>query len=122
MLCQMPSSWIRGDRAQDGSLARPTLHPARVEEMRRMPDEVVSPVLRLVLERARAGSRPGRRTDGQVVCLAIEGGGMRGAVSAGMCVVLEAAGLTCAFEASMSSPSSYEDGGARPPIAVKGCR
>jgi predicted patatin/cPLA2 family phospholipase len=98
MLCQMPSSWIRGGRAQDDSFARPTLHPARVDAMRRMPDDVVSPVLRLVLERARTGSRPGGRTDGQLVCLAIEGGGMRGAVSAGMCVVLEAAGLTCAFD------------------------
>jgi predicted acylesterase/phospholipase RssA len=32
------------------------------------------------------------------VCLAIEGGGLRGAVTAGMCVVLEAAGLVSAFD------------------------
>ena len=62
------------------------------------PGQVSSPVLRVILERARAGSRPGARDDGHVVCLAIEGGGMRGAVSAGMSVVLEAAGLVPAFD------------------------
>lgn len=64
----------------------------------RDPDEVVSPVLRVVLERARAGSLPRERDDDHVVCLAVEGGGMRGAVSAGMCVVLEAAGVVAAFD------------------------
>ncbi|MGZ4276184.1 MAG: patatin-like phospholipase family protein [Solirubrobacteraceae bacterium] len=58
----------------------------------------VHPVLRVILDRARTGSRPGRRDDDHVVCLAVEGGGMRGAVSAGMCVELEAAGLTGAFD------------------------
>ena len=56
------------------------------------------PVLRVLLERTRAGSRPGRRTDDHVVCLAVEGGGLRGAVSAGMCAALEAAGLVDAFD------------------------
>jgi predicted patatin/cPLA2 family phospholipase len=59
---------------------------------------VADPVLRVVLERAREESRPGSRDDDHVVCLAVEGGGMRGAVSAGMCVVLEAAGLVTAFD------------------------
>ena len=59
---------------------------------------VSNPVLRIILERAGAGSRPGARTDDHVVCLAVEGGGMRGSVSAGMCVVLEAAGLVGAFD------------------------
>ena len=58
----------------------------------------LQPVLRLVLDRARAGSRPGARTDEHVVCLAIEGGGLRGAVSAGMCLVLEAEGLGASFD------------------------
>lgn len=56
------------------------------------------PVLDLILRRARAGSVPGRRDDGHVVALAIEGGGMRGIVPAGMCAVLESAGLTGAFD------------------------
>jgi predicted patatin/cPLA2 family phospholipase len=62
------------------------------------PQEVADPVLQVVLERARSGSRPLDRADPHHVSLAIEGGGMRGAVSAGMCVVLEAAGLVPAFD------------------------
>ena len=56
------------------------------------------PVLRVVLERAAAGSRPRVRRDHHVVCLAIEGGAMRGSVSAGMCAALEALGLIPAFD------------------------
>jgi predicted patatin/cPLA2 family phospholipase len=55
-------------------------------------------VLALLRERARTGSVPGRRTDPHVVCLAVEGGGMRGAVSAGMCLALEQAGLIPSFD------------------------
>jgi predicted patatin/cPLA2 family phospholipase len=55
-------------------------------------------VLALLLERARVGSVPGRRADPHVVCLAVEGGGMRGAVPAGMCLVLEEAGLIPSFD------------------------
>ena len=56
------------------------------------------PVLQAVLERAQTGSRPGARSDEHTVCLAVEGGGLRGAVSAGMCAVLEATGLVNAFD------------------------
>jgi predicted acylesterase/phospholipase RssA len=62
------------------------------------PAEALSPVLDVIVDRARAGSRPCERDDEHVVCLAIEGGGLRGAVTAGMCVMLEAAGLTPAFD------------------------
>ena len=62
------------------------------------PEEVADPVLGVLLDRARSGSRPLGRSDPHRVCLAIEGGGMRGAVSAGMCVVLEAAGLVPGFD------------------------
>jgi predicted patatin/cPLA2 family phospholipase len=55
-------------------------------------------VLDVILRRAGSGSLPGRRSDGHVVALAIEGGGMRGVVSAGMCAVLEEAGLVTAFD------------------------
>jgi predicted patatin/cPLA2 family phospholipase len=51
-------------------------------------------VLDLAFERIRTGDHD----DGHVLALAIEGGGMRGAVSAGMGVVLEAAGLIPAFD------------------------
>jgi predicted patatin/cPLA2 family phospholipase len=70
-------------------------HPA---ERLHTPEEVSSPVLQVVLERARTGSRPQARDDDHLVCLAVEGGGMRGAVSAGMCVLLEATGLVDAFD------------------------
>ena len=56
------------------------------------------PVLSVILRRAESGSLPGRRSDGHVVALAIEGGGMRGVVSAGMSAVLEEAGLVGAFD------------------------
>lgn len=56
------------------------------------------PVLSVVLDRVRSGSLPGSRSDGHVVALAIEGGGMRGVVAAGMCAVLEEAGLVSAFD------------------------
>src|SRR5215212_5806952 len=67
-----------------------------------MPEQATSarenPVLDVLLRRAASASTPGRRTDGHVVSLAIEGGGMRGVVSAGMCAVLEEAGLIPAFD------------------------
>jgi predicted patatin/cPLA2 family phospholipase len=56
------------------------------------------PVLDVILRRAASGSVPGSRSDGHVVSLAVEGGGMRGVVSAGMCAVLEAAGLIPSFD------------------------
>ena len=56
-------------------------------------------VLRVLGERARAGSRPGERRDGFRVALAIEGGGMRGTISAGMALALDELGLVSAFDA-----------------------
>ena len=56
-------------------------------------------VLRVLGERAAAGSLPGARRDGLRVALAIEGGGMRGAISAGMALALDELGLVSAFNA-----------------------
>jgi predicted patatin/cPLA2 family phospholipase len=56
-------------------------------------------VVRVLHERQRAGTVPGRRTDGLRVVLAIEGGGMRGCVSAGMALALHELGLVPAFDA-----------------------
>ena len=69
---------------------RPTLPPATAA--------VNDPVLGLLLGRAAAQSRPRRRMDPHVVSLVVEGGGMRGAVCAGMCLVLEAAGLMASVD------------------------
>ncbi|MDX6740839.1 patatin-like phospholipase family protein [Actinocorallia sp. A-T 12471] len=57
------------------------------------------PVVMALAERTRTGSRPGERTDGLRIALAIEGGGMRGTISAGMALALAQAGLTDAFDA-----------------------
>jgi predicted patatin/cPLA2 family phospholipase len=46
-------------------------------------DPAHHPVLRALLERKRSGSKPGARSDGMRVGLAVEGGGMRGVISAG---------------------------------------
>jgi hypothetical protein len=64
--------------------------------------ETVTPVhevLRVLGERVRAGSLPGERSDGFRVALAIEGGGMRGTISAGMALALDELGLVSAFDA-----------------------
>ena len=53
----------------------------------------------IVADRLTAGSRPGARTDGYRVALAIEGGGMRGSVSAGMALAIHELGLLDAFDA-----------------------
>jgi predicted acylesterase/phospholipase RssA len=54
--------------------------------------------MRVLGERARAGSLPGERRDGFRVALAIEGGGMRGTISAGMALALDELGLVPAFD------------------------
>lgn len=53
----------------------------------------------VLADRLAAGSRPGARTDGHRVALAIEGGGMRGSVSAGMALAIHELGLLDAFDA-----------------------
>ena len=67
--------------------------------MRTRADRMPHEVLRVLGDRLRAGSRPGNRTDGLRVVLAIEGGGMRGTVSAGMALALHELGLVPAFDA-----------------------
>ncbi|GAA0512744.1 patatin family protein [Paractinoplanes deccanensis] len=47
------------------------------------------PVLEVLRERRERQSRPGRRDDGHFVALAVEGGGLRGVVSAAMLCALE---------------------------------
>jgi predicted patatin/cPLA2 family phospholipase len=67
--------------------------------MRAPADRETSDILRVLRERLRAGSTPGNRADGLRVALAIEGGGMRGTVSAGMALALHELGLLPAFDA-----------------------
>jgi predicted patatin/cPLA2 family phospholipase len=63
----------------------------------------VHEVLRVIDERVRSGSRPGQRTDSCRVALSIEGGGMRGIVSAGMALAVHELGLVSAFDAVYGS-------------------
>ncbi|WP_327085585.1 patatin-like phospholipase family protein [Nonomuraea sp. NBC_01738] len=56
-------------------------------------------VLEVLADRVRGRSRPGERRDGHRVALAIEGGGMRGTVSAGMALALHDNGMMPAFDA-----------------------
>jgi predicted patatin/cPLA2 family phospholipase len=63
----------------------------------------VHEVLRVIDERVRAGSRPGERADPYRIALSIEGGGMRGAVSAGMALALHELGVVPAFDAVYGS-------------------
>ncbi len=51
------------------------------------------PLRDLILDRLNAGSTPKKRSDDYKVVLAVEGGGMRGAVSSGMLLALEQLGL-----------------------------
>ena len=56
------------------------------------------PVLRLLRDRRHTASKPLNRTDGARLGLAVEGGGMRGIVSASMLVALEDFGFADAFD------------------------
>jgi predicted patatin/cPLA2 family phospholipase len=61
-------------------------------------DQTAHPVVQTLRRRRAEGSRPGRRSDGRHVALVIEGGGMRGVVSAGMTSALEQLGFRDAFD------------------------
>jgi predicted patatin/cPLA2 family phospholipase len=61
-------------------------------------DHRAHPVVEVIRRRRSEGSRPGERDDGRRVALVIEGGGMRGVVSAGMTAAVEQLGLRDAFD------------------------
>jgi predicted patatin/cPLA2 family phospholipase len=56
------------------------------------------PVLEILRARRASGSMPGRRDDGAKVALAVEGGGMRGVISAAMLSQLDDYGYKNAFD------------------------
>jgi len=56
------------------------------------------PVLKIMRQRIEKGYRPGQMRDGNKIALAIEGGGMRGAVSAGMAHAVSVLGLNDAID------------------------
>ena len=72
--------------------------------------EVSNPVIDLIMKRALDGSTPGQRKDGYKLGLTIEGGAMRGVVTAGMVMGLEMLGLRDAFDAVYGSSGGASNG------------
>lgn len=70
------------------------------------------PVAALLRDRAEAGSGPGSRDDPHRVALVLEGGGMRGVVSAAMAGAIERLGLTPCFDLVVGSSAGAINGAA----------
>lgn len=77
-----------------------------------MPIDPSHPVLDVLHERNEGASAPGERRDPHRVALVIEGGGMRGVVSAGMASALERSGLTRCFDLVVGSSAGAINGAA----------
>jgi predicted patatin/cPLA2 family phospholipase len=74
------------------------------------PTAAPHPVADVLRERAERGSMPGARDDPHRVALVLEGGGMRGVVSAAMAAVLERLGLTASFDLVVGSSAGAING------------
>jgi predicted patatin/cPLA2 family phospholipase len=74
--------------------------------------EPTHPVVEVLTERHAAGSQPGARQDSHRVALVLEGGSMRGVVSAGSTAALERLGLTRCFDLVVGSSAGALNGGA----------
>jgi predicted patatin/cPLA2 family phospholipase len=70
------------------------------------------PVLEVLRDRARDGGGPDRRRDPHRVALVVEGGGMRGVVSAGMTAGLERLELTRCFDLVVGASAGAINGAA----------
>lgn len=68
------------------------------------------PICELILKRAASNSRPGKRDDPHRIALCIEGGAMRGVISAGMVLALEQLGLLNAFDGVFGSSAGALNG------------
>ena len=67
------------------------------------------PALRLLVERMRSGSRPGARADAARLALCVEGGGMRGCVTAGALRAMHDLGARWAVHACCRGRSPSPD-------------
>ncbi|KAL3934444.1 MAG: hypothetical protein SGBAC_009847 [Bacillariaceae sp.] len=76
------------------------LKQVRIENYVKEQTEAISDhaVLRLIKERFETYSTPGNRRDNATLALAMEGGGMRGCVSAGMAAAIASLGLSDVFD------------------------
>ncbi len=74
--------------------------------------ESIHPVTEVLRERAEDRSAPGQRGDSHRVALVVEGGGMRGVVSAGMTAALERLGLSQCFDLVVGASAGAFNGAA----------
>jgi predicted patatin/cPLA2 family phospholipase len=74
--------------------------------------DLTHPVSAVLRERQASGSAAGERCDPHRVAVVIEGGGMRGVVSAGMTAALERLGLTPCFDLVIGSSAGAINGAA----------
>jgi predicted patatin/cPLA2 family phospholipase len=79
------------------------------------------PVSDVLRARAERGSIPGARDDPHRVALVLEGGGMRGVVSAAMAAALERLGLTASFDLVVGSSAGAINGAALIAGVAGGC-
>ena len=79
------------------------------------------PVLALLRERAAHGARPGERVDSRRLALVLEGGGMRGVVSAGMASALERRRLLGCFDLVVGTSAGALNAAAFLAGVVEGC-
>jgi predicted patatin/cPLA2 family phospholipase len=77
-----------------------------------MPAVTQHPVADVLRARLEAGSAPGARSDPHRIALVLEGGGMRGVVSAGMTAALERLGLTRCFDLVVGASAGALNGAA----------
>ena len=78
-------------------------------------------MLALLRERATLGTRPAGRADGERLALVLEGGGMRGVVSAGMASALERRRLLGCFDLVVGTSAGALNGAAFLAGVVEGC-
>ena len=69
------------------------LRDFRIEGDTKVQNAPIHPAVKALYDRKKSNSEPGQRTDGKRIALAIEGGGMRGCVSAGMVTAVWYLGL-----------------------------
>eukprot|EP00960_Hanusia_phi_P046076 757606-Hanusia_phi.AAC.2 len=75
----------------------------RFAGMQGMQQHDVHPVLQAIRARQQARSRPGKRSDSMKIGLAIEGGGLRGSVTAGMACAINDLGVADSFDLVLGS-------------------
>lgn len=92
-------------QSRQGQTCRRRQYPSAIAKrmVHAYSSEPLHPVLEILKHRLETSSKPGRRRDNHKVALCIEGGGMRGSVSAGMVAAIKYCGLEDTFDAVYGS-------------------